>query len=411
MASPNESGHHFYATFGSPAHRDPADLVNHGNEQRGGDQEVLVDVVQGHDKQQFQAVALDQREQRRGAQVGPSSRTAETLLPGRNGGTIPTARRRSELTDAQRAGLYAYLLEKYGSDIKPPAAHTLEEAWKYLPRYDWGLPRRPLAFINEAIRNSQQDTVAYKTLEPRFVEVLLNPAATPAAKDFACRRLAIIGSAASVPALAKLLSNEGLSNMACFALERIPDSAAQEALRQALGALQGNRRTGVIQALGNRRGQSAVADLVRLLTDEDPAAHRAAAVALGKIGGPAAAEALTAALANAPSADRATLADSCLMCAEQFRTAGMKAEALALYQRLRARRCPGRRRLRRRGECSRCVRLPGLPCRTKGRGPAIHPVRVVDVTKTKYRSRNNCRISRNSLVPFPVTNFRSPPRG
>ena len=59
-------------------------------------------------------------------------------------------------------------------------------------------------------------------------------------------------------------------------------------------------------------------------------------MALGKIGGPAAAEALTAALANAPSADRATLADSCLMCAEQFRTAGMKAEALALYQRLRA---------------------------------------------------------------------------
>ena len=47
------------------------------------------------------------------------------------------------LTDAQRAGLYAYLLEKYGSDIKPPAAHTLEEAWNYLPRYDWGFAASP----------------------------------------------------------------------------------------------------------------------------------------------------------------------------------------------------------------------------------------------------------------------------
>jgi type 1 glutamine amidotransferase len=250
------------------------------------------------------------------------------------------------LTEPQRAGLYAYLLEKYGSDIKPPAEHTLDEAWDYLPRYDWDLPRRPLAPIDEAIRNSQQDAAVYETLEPRLVEVLANPAATPAAKDFVCRRLAILGSAASVPALAKLLSDERLSNMACFALERIPDSAAQDALRQALGNLKGNLRTGVIHALGNRRSQTAVADFVGLLTDEDPAVCRAAAVALGKIGGPAAAEALTAALVGRASSLpvaghsqagslRHVLAESALLCAEQFRTAGMHAEALALYQRLR----------------------------------------------------------------------------
>lgn len=240
------------------------------------------------------------------------------------------------LTDSQRAGLYAHLLEKYGSDIKPPAAHTLDEAWDYLPRYDWGLPRRRLALIDEAIRNSQQDAPDHKTVELRLIEVLVNPAATSAAKDFACRRLAIIGSAASVPALARLLGDEQFSNLACFALEGIPDPAAQDALCQALGSLEGEQRTGVIQSLGNRRTQNAVPDLARLLTGGDAAARRASAVALGKIGGPAAAEALTAALANAASVDRATLADSCLMCAEQFRTAGRKAEALALYQRLRA---------------------------------------------------------------------------
>ena len=165
---------------------------------------------------------------------------------------------------------------------------------------------------------------------------------------------------------------------------------------QALGSLQGERRTGVIQALGNRRSQNAVADLVRLLTGEDPAARRAAAVALGKIGGPAAAEALTAALANAPSADRATLADSCLMCAEQFRTAGRKAEALALYQRLRGRTCPGRRRLRRRGECSWCVRLPGLPCRTHKSVLASHPARGVEAMQKVLETVENEEVVRRA---------------
>jgi HEAT repeat protein len=124
--------------------------------------------------------------------------------------------------------------------------------------------------------------------------------------------------------------------MACFAVERIPGPAAEDALRRALKSVDGKLRLGLIHALGNRRSESAAADLILLLNSEDRDSRQAAAAALGKIGGPAAAKALTAALTKAPVAERAHLADSCLKCAEQFQAAGNHAEALALYQRLRA---------------------------------------------------------------------------
>ncbi len=241
---------------------------------------------------------------------------------------------RTVLTDLQRAGLYTHLLQKYGPDIKPPASYALD-TWDYLPAYEWGATRRPLVAIDETIRDARTDVRTLGTLESRLLEVLDDPSSTLAAKDFICRRLAIIGSATSVPVLANLLSDEALSNMACFALAQIADSAADEALCQALGRVPDKLRIGVIQALGNRRSQLAVAPLVRLLNDRDRAIRQAAAAALGKTGDPAAAEALKVALDKAPGSEQATIAESCLKCAELFSAAGKQPEALAIYERLR----------------------------------------------------------------------------
>lgn len=252
---------------------------------------------------------------------------------------------KTELSDADRESLYVQLLKKYGPGIKPPAVLTFPDAWTYLPRYTWGAPRRPLALIDETVQRARTDAQVRQTLETQFIQILQDASATPAAKDFVCRRLALLGSAASVPALAALLSDESCSHMACFALERIPGSAADEALSRALGQVTGPLRIGLIHAVGNRRSPSAAADLARWLSSDDLATSRAAAIAMGKSGGLAAATALTAALDKAPPALRLTVADACLQCAEQFRAAGKAAESSALYERLSAADLPEQTRL------------------------------------------------------------------
>ncbi len=65
-------------------------------------------------------------------------------------------------------------------------------------------------------------------------------------KAGACRKLALVGTRASVPALAALLGDEALGHMARYALEPIPDPAVDAALRDALGKVKGRPLVGVI---------------------------------------------------------------------------------------------------------------------------------------------------------------------
>ena len=62
---------------------------------------------------------------------------------------------------------------------------------------------------------------------------VLNGNAAPADKALACKQLAVHGSEASASALAKLLSDPQLASWARIALEAIPGSAIDEALRRA----------------------------------------------------------------------------------------------------------------------------------------------------------------------------------
>ncbi len=241
---------------------------------------------------------------------------------------------RTQLTDAQRSGLTAHLMQKYGPDIRPPAVVSLDP-WDYLPTYDWGSTRRPLAPIDEAIARVQKDSRTRKALEARLLEVLADPANTAASRDFACRRLAIIGSPASVPVLAALLGDPTLATMACFALERIPGDKAERVLVEALPRMPARHRIEVIQVLANRRSRRAVPHLARVLQHPDAGVRGAAVAALGNIGGTAALTALTTAFEQGASADRTVLAGALLLCAERSQAEGRQAEADALYERLR----------------------------------------------------------------------------
>lgn len=207
----------------------------------------------------------------------------------------------------------------------------LDKAFEALKTYDWGMDPGLIKPIDEAIVSTHGDAAARKDLESRLIEVLKSDAPR-AAKDAVCRALRTIGTAAAVPALAALLSDEKLSHMARYALERIPAPEAGKALAEALPKVGGKLRIGVASSLGARREEAAVELLQTSLSDSDPAVARSAALALGGIGSPAANQVLAAAKAGAGTKD--AIADSLLECAENLLAAGKKAEAKAAYEKI-----------------------------------------------------------------------------
>ena len=171
--------------------------------------------------------------------------------------------------------------------------------------------------------------------QPKLID-LLRSNAPPAEKALACKRLAIIGNGEAVPALAALLRSAELSSWARIALEVIPDAAADDALRTASGQLQGRLLVGVINSLGVRRDAKAVEGLIARLKDPDPDVAAAAAVALGRIGGDAAVTCLRHSLAIEPKEVRSAVAEGCILCAERCLAQGRRAEAVKLYDEIRA---------------------------------------------------------------------------
>jgi HEAT repeat protein len=212
-----------------------------------------------------------------------------------------------------------------------PAA--LDKAFEALKTFDWGNDLKPLAAIDDAIPATYGDAAARKELATRLTAVL-GGSAPRAAKDYACRKLRVIGSAECVPALAALLTDKDLSHMARYALERIPAPEAAQAMREALPKLSGALKAGVAGSLGVRRDAASVALLAPLVSDADPSVGCAAACALGDIGNPEAATALVEAVKKAPDAVKPAVADGALACAERLLADGKKAEALTIYKSL-----------------------------------------------------------------------------
>lgn len=165
--------------------------------------------------------------------------------------------------------------------------------------------------------------------------ILLRSDAPPAEKALACKGLAIHGSAKSVPDLAKLLPNQQLSSWARIAIEAIPGDEADEALRTAADSLKGRLLVGMINSIGIRRDAKAVDLLTSKLKDAAAEVASAAAVALGRIGNPAATKSLRAELARAPDKVRSAVAEGCVLCAERLYNEGESVAATEIYDQVR----------------------------------------------------------------------------
>lgn len=207
----------------------------------------------------------------------------------------------------------------------------LDQAFEALKTYDWGTDKSALEPIDDAVAETHGKADARRDLENRLLAALQSEISRDA-KAYVCRKLTIVGTAASAPALAALLADGNQAHMARFALERIEAAEAARALRDALPSLSGKLKIGVIGSIGNRRDASATAALAALLADGDAAVARAAALALGDIGTAEAARALQEAR---PSGEIGpVVSDAQLECAEALLADNKPSEALAIYKSL-----------------------------------------------------------------------------
>jgi HEAT repeat protein len=102
-------------------------------------------------------------------------------------------------------------------------------------------------------------------------------------KARACQRLAAIGTADSVSALAKLLADDKLSDFARYALENIPSPTAGAALLEALPTLKGRLLAGVVNSLAVRQEKAALGALMDLANDPVRGPQSGAIAAIGRI--------------------------------------------------------------------------------------------------------------------------------
>lgn len=205
----------------------------------------------------------------------------------------------------------------------------LDQAFDALKTYDWGVDPKVLKPIDDAVVASHGDADARKDLETRLTAVL--KADVPRdAKDYACRKLRIIGTKESVPTLAALLPQQEHSHMARYALESMQAPEAAKALRDALSKVSAELQIGVISSLGVRQDAESVGPLTALLNAADVAVARAAAFALGDIRNAAASQSLAKAKPSAEVKSAAT--DASLSCAEALLADGKKTEALMIYK-------------------------------------------------------------------------------
>jgi len=214
-----------------------------------------------------------------------------------------------------------------------PKPANLDEAFKALATYEFGQSREPLTMIADAVRDSQGNAAERAKLVTRLTAMLSGNTSLDG-KRFVCRQLSIAGTAQTVPALAALLLDKDLSDMARYALERIADPAAVAAMRAAVAKAAGKQKVGLINSLGDLRDAESTAAISAALGDGDPQIAEAAAAALGKIGTSDASKALTDARSRVKPEVKATVTDSLLLCADRLVAAKKADEASVIYEQM-----------------------------------------------------------------------------
>ena len=251
---------------------------------------------------------------------------------------VPVADLKDDMTSTGFIALQVHSSKQAGNKIKWRNIRiqdlsrkvVLSGPYEAIESYDFGKSRKGLAAIEEEIRNVPPSS--FTQVEEKLLQALDAPDTTFAGKQFVCRMLRRVGSARSVPSLAKLLSDKELSHMARFALQFMPAPEAGEVLREALPRVEGDLKIGVIGSLAQRGDLEAVPEIAKYITASDTNLARAAIGALGRIGGMQAAHALSS--MDVPAGLKDVRDNAYLMCADKMLAEGLRTEASAIYRNL-----------------------------------------------------------------------------
>jgi len=214
---------------------------------------------------------------------------------------------------------------------RPP---SLEPILKDLSSFEYSRDEAVLYRLRDFVLTQRNSPESRAACEETLAGYLQNSQSNHAAKLAVCRQLRLIGSDRSVPALGKMLLEDDTTDMACYALEKIPGELAEQAMLEALARTQGPAKIGLISSLGRRKSKASVDELAGLIYDQDIAVSSAAATALGWIGGPEAAEVLAAALDKVGENINNSVISSLLRCAEDLMGSGNSGAAARLYEKV-----------------------------------------------------------------------------
>ncbi len=222
--------------------------------------------------------------------------------------------------------------------MQPPSnfpADELAAAVQAVSDYDFDRPRTRLVELERIINATNGNRTARMQIEKLMAGLLVSKA-TVAAKQFLCKKLWIIGTDLSLPALASLLEGPDpvLAEAACYALRSQDSAAALAALRNSLARTRGVARIAIINLLGEKQDAASTPQIIALAADPDPLLSDAAICTLGKIATREAVAALTRMHRASDPARRLDCAHALLQAGQQLSKRGNSVAAKDLWGQL-----------------------------------------------------------------------------
>jgi HEAT repeat protein len=196
-----------------------------------------------------------------------------------------------------------------GAATAQPAPSPLDAILKQVATYDGGIASDALWKLRTYVLERRGEAAGRAECEAKLLQFLKGQATHPA-RMAATRLLREIAGDTAIPALQAMLADARYSDYAIYVLQPMPGAAAETALVQALKTARGAQKSAIVAAVGERRAAGALPLLEPML--RDPALAATAAVAIGRIGGPAASKALASAYGAATGEPKRLLAASML---------------------------------------------------------------------------------------------------